>query len=138
MRVILNFLLLLMLITSARTQGQNSEFRIAIFNDSWGGGATPIYDDLRTYGAQLGYYRENRFKVESTFSHLTNQFDTDTIQRKSLDELVLIVSIPIVHFNKEKEDNIWLQFGGMARGSIFGNQIQNLAHETSHGERFRK
>lgn len=113
----------------AQAQNQSKELRISLYNDSWGGGFTPIYDDLRTYHFQAEYLKTNRFRLFTRYSLLTNRFDTDTLQRKSMNEWIMNGSLSIVQFNEGKGGNIWLKAGIVATGDILGSQIQKVTHQ---------
>lgn len=121
-------LLSFFLISLAQVHGQG-EFRLSAWNDSWGGGLAPVYDDLRTFHFELDYEKKNRFRIQSRYSLLTNRFDPDSLHRRSLDELVLSGSWALLRFNNGTGGNLWLKGGMVATGDIIGSQIQNTAHE---------
>lgn len=122
------FLFLCFFSVFIHAQNKNSEILLSLFNDSWGGGLTPIYDDLRSYHFQFEYNIENKLKVFSKLSFLTNRFEKNISERKSTDEFMLNAALPIFKFKKNKNDNLWVKAGVLVTGDIFGSKIQEMTH----------
>lgn len=109
-------------------QSEDIEFRLGLLNDSWGGGSTPVYDDLRTGGVQLSYLEENQFQIDARFSFLTNRFADDPNQRIGLDETRLAISVPIYRLTQAK-GLLWFKFGFLTNGSRLGAKVQRFIHD---------
>lgn len=124
--IIIGFLLLGILPAHAQT---NSEFRFSSSNDSWGGGATRFYDDFRSYGFQFSYQRQDKFLVNTKFSHLTNRFAKEEKDLVSFDELIFDFSLPVFFFDEEKRNSFRPKLGFVLKSSYLGTKIQDFAHD---------
>lgn len=122
------FFLLIVILNSMLIVAQTNELRIGVYNDSWGGGFTPVFDDLRTFHLHASFEKKDKWKIESHYSMLTNRFDTDSSQRIALDEIPLIASFSVFSF-PENKGNVWLKLGLVGTGDFFGSQVQKTAHE---------
>lgn len=122
------FSFLLFSVAGLYAQSKSGEFRLSAYNDSWGGGFTEVYDDLRTCHFELNYARRNRLQIFARYSLLTNRFDADTLQKKALDEFILNGAYSLYRF-KGKGGAVRIRAGILATGNSAGLIIQQIAHE---------
>ena len=70
-------------------------FQLTTFNDSWGGGTTHIYDDLRSYGFTAKLDLTNRFSFKIIYSGLTNKSLRAPQNSGRIDELLVNTDVLI-------------------------------------------
>lgn len=123
------FTLILLNLYSVALKSQVEEVQFDIENDSWGAGFTPIYDDFRTYGLNAKIITKKRFFFNGEFSYLTNRYDSDSSQRKALDEFLVNFGVPFFPTQEGREnDNLWITAGILFRGKAFGQLLQEKIH----------